>query len=73
MHNIGNCGNIAISVFPYMCKFLLYSISITLVNAKLEITKYKRITFQGNPEKVIKVIQWSSKFQMAQLKHKNLD
>ena len=63
-NNNGNNGNIAIYVFPYICSFLLYSNYIVLVNAKLDITGYKRITFQG-------WILWLySKFQMVQLKHK---
>ena len=62
--NNGNNDNIAICVFLYICSFLLYSNHILLVNTKLYITGYKRIIFQG-------WIFWrSSKFQMAQLKHK---
>ena len=64
MNNIGNNGNIVICVFQYTCSFLLYSNCIVLVNAKLDITGYERITFQGW------ILWWCSKFQMAQLKHK---
>ena len=64
MHNIGNSSNIAITVFPYICNFLLYSNGIVLVNAMFYITGCKTITCQGW------IPQWSSKFQMAQLKHK---
>ena len=64
MHNIGNYGNIAICVFPYICIFLLYSNHIVFLNTKVHITGYKGITFQDL------LLQWSSKFQMAQLKHK---
>ena len=64
MNNIGNNGIIVICVFPYICSFLLYSNCIVLVNAKLDITGYKRITYQD-------WILWCySRFQMAQLKHK---
>ena len=64
MNNIGNNGNIVICVFPYICSFLLYSNCIVLVSTKLNITGYKRITFQG-------WILWLySKFQIAQLKYK---
>ena len=64
MHDIGYSGNIAICVFPYICSFLFYSNGIILVNTKLDITGYKRITYQDW------LLQWSSKFQMAQLRHK---
>ena len=62
IHNIGNSGIIAICVFPYICIFRLYSNCIVLVNAKLDIGGYKRITFQGE------ILLWSNKFQISQLK-----
>ena len=46
MHNIGNNGNIAIYVFPFICNFLLHSNGIMLVNNKFIITGCKSITFQ---------------------------
>ena len=46
MCNIGNNGNVAIYVFPFICNFLLYSNGIVLVNPELGITGYKRIAFQ---------------------------
>ena len=60
IHNIGNSSNIAICVFPKICSFLLYSNCIVLRNAKLEITGYKRITFEG----------WICQWSMTQLKHR---
>ena len=67
MNNIGNNGNIdniAICVFPHICSFLLNSNHIVLVNAKLYITRYRRIIFQARE------FWWPIKIQMAQLKHK---
>ena len=64
MHNIGNIVNIAICLCPYICSFLLFYCGIVLVNSKFDITGYKDITFQDW------ILWWSSKFQMAQLKHK---
>ena len=63
MNNIGNNGNIAICVFSYICSFFLYPNCIVPVNTKLDITGYKRSTFQDW------ILWWYSKFQMAQLKH----
>ena len=60
MHNIGNSGNIAVSVFLYISSFLLF----VLVNAKFDITGNKRITFQGW------TLWWSCKFQKAERKRK---
>ena len=67
MHNIDNNGKIAIWVFPHICSFLLYSNGIVIVNSKFDITGYKSNTFQDW------ILWWSSKFQMAQLKHKNVN
>ena len=67
MNNIGNNGNIdniVICVFPHICSFLLNSNHIVLVNAKLYITRYRRIIFQARK------FWWPIEFQMAQLKHK---
>ena len=64
MNSVGNNGNIAVCVFQYICSFLFYSYHIVLVIRKLDVTEYKRITFQDQ------ILWWSSKFQMAQLKHK---
>ena len=60
MHNIGNKGNIAISLFPYIYSFFLYSNVIRLVNVEFDIARCKRITFQGW------MLWWSSKFSMTQ-------
>ena len=62
--NKGNVDNIAIRVFPHICSFLLNSYHIVLVNAKLYITRYRRIIFQARK------FWWPIKCQMAQLKHK---
>ena len=67
MNNIDNNGNIdnsAICVFPHICSFLLNSNHIVLVNAKLYMTRYRRIIFQARK------FWWPIKFQMAQLKDK---
>ena len=59
MNNIGNNDNNAIYVFPHICSFLLNSNHIVLVNVKLYITRYRRITFQARK------FWWPIKFQMA--------
>ena len=46
-HKIGNIGTIANFVFPYVCSFPLYLYHIMLVNVKISVSGYKRITFQG--------------------------
>ena len=46
MDNIGNNGNIAISAFPYICNFLLYSNGTVLVNPHFDTTDSKSIIFQ---------------------------
>ena len=45
-HKIGNIGIIANFAFPYICSFLLNLQHMMLVNVKLGITWYKKITFQ---------------------------
>ena len=61
-HKIGNIGVILYFVFPYICNFLLYLQHMILVNAKLNICGYKRITFEGCR------FRWLSSFLMGQLK-----
>ena len=62
IHKIDNSGIIAICVFTYISRLLPYSNCIVLVNAKLDITGYNRITYQGW------ILWWSSKFEMPHLK-----
>ena len=59
---IGNVGSIANFVILYIFSFILYLQHIMLVNVKLDVSRYKRIIFQGHR------LHWSSSFLMAQLK-----
>ena len=64
------CTTLAIvAILPFMCSYTFevsFSILILLclVNTKFDITGYKKITFQGW------ILQWCSKFEMSQRKHK---
>ena len=64
MNRIGNSDNIVICLFPYICSFLLYANEIVLVNTKLDITGYMKMTSQSW------ILCFSNKLQMSQLKHK---
>ena len=64
IHNIRNNGNIAIYVFPFFFRFLLYSNCIVVLNAIIFINGHQRTTFQGW------FLWWSSKFKIPHLKHK---
>ena len=44
---IGNVGSIANFVILYIFSFILYLQHIMLVNVKLDVSRYKRIIFQG--------------------------
>ena len=46
MYKVGNIGINANFVFLFICSFLPYSYHVLLVNVKLDVTGYKRITCQ---------------------------
>ena len=46
-HKVGNVGVIANFIFLYISSFLLYLHQLMLVNVKLEIKGWMRITFHG--------------------------
>ena len=60
--NIGNIGIIANFVFPFICSLLPYLHHMILVNVKLDVSAYMKITFQDWR------LHWSCSFLMAQLK-----
>ena len=60
--NIGNISINANFLFPYIYSFLLCLPHLMLVNGKSDVSKYKKITFQGCKH------YWSSLFLVAQLK-----
>ena len=46
-HKIGNIGIIANYIYSHICSFLLYFDHMMLVNVKVNVSGYRRITFQG--------------------------
>ena len=60
-HKVGNIFNF---VFPNICCSLLCLTFMMLVNGKLYLRGYQRITFQDS------IFHWSASFLMAQSKHR---
>ena len=61
-HKIDNNGSNANFVFPHICSFNHYLQHMVLANVKLNVSGYKRITFQGRS------FYWSRIFSMEQPK-----